>query len=135
MLAHGLGILHKTGRDVSIGFFAGPLSAPDEATIVKEGFLNAGGDAPYLVVKLSFPTGAKDVTKLAMCELDYFNYKGGIHQYQDMAPACGVVLLSGDLRAGGVVHGKLKGATKGDGGKGHTWDLEFTTTLRASRGR
>jgi hypothetical protein len=66
-----------------------------------------------------------------MCELDYFNYKDGIHQFQNIASACGVAELAGDLRAGGVVHGKLKGTEKSDGGKTHAWELEFATTLRA----
>jgi len=64
--------------------------------------------------------------------IDYFGYAAHIHQFVERASDCGVLELAGDLRAGGVVRGHLKGSGKNDGDKTHTWDLDFATTLRAA---
>jgi hypothetical protein len=124
--AHGMGIFTGKSPAVLIGFFAKPLSASDQAGALKEGLLNVGQE-PYLVLRLSFPEGAKTAAHLDRCEVDFFNFKQMQQVVGSSASECGVTELGGDLRAGGVVHGKLK--MDRPQGKTWDWDLEFTSTL------
>jgi hypothetical protein len=84
------------------------------------------------VLRLSFPETATSAAVIDGCEIDYFGYVAKIHQFGERAQDCGVVELGGDLRAGGTVHGRLKGSGKNDGDKTHAWDLDFATTLRGA---
>jgi hypothetical protein len=124
--AHGIGIFTGKSPAVLIGFFTTPLSADDKEGALREALLNVG-QKPYIVLRLSFPEGAKTAAHLNQCEVDFFKFKQMQQVVGTSASECGVVELGGDLRAGGVVHGKLKMARPA--GNTWDWDLKFTATL------
>jgi len=124
---NGLGVLDAKGR-VRVFFFAAPLKAGDEAKILGGDFLNVS-EAPYVRLTLGFPDGAKTAAHLEQCGLDFLSYKE-MQQVMLEGAECGVLELKGDLRAGGVVQGKLKAAPPG---KSYSWDLSFSTTLRREK--
>ena len=135
-LAHGLAFL---GPRHNVGLFAATPSAADTATAVRDGIDSAFGvtspaKGAYVLLKLSFPKGAIRADQVDMCEINFYNFTDSPQQTMWLgADKCGVVEVGGDLKPGGVVHGRLKGPAEPPSGKKYTWDLAFTTTLQAGK--
>jgi hypothetical protein len=138
-LAHGLGVLGTRDRSVVLGLFTAAPSAVDAAAARKEGIdeafgVNSQAKGAYVLVKLGFPDGATRADHLNVCEINFYNFTDSPLQTMWLgADQCGVTELGGDLRPGGVVHGKMKGPRETPTGKRYTWDLDFTTTLQAGK--
>ena len=137
--AHGLGLLDPAGRSVVLGLFTAAPSAAEAAAAQKEGIdstfgVSSPARGAYVLVKLGFPAGATRADHLNVCEINFYNFADSPLQTMWLgADQCGVTELGGDLRAGGVVHAKLKGPREAPTGKQYTWDLDFTVTLGAGR--
>lgn len=121
---HGLGTWKAAKREVSLGFFTSTSSA---------------ADGPHVVLDLTFEEGATKaaVDGVAGCHIGLYKFKDGPLDYNGFASQCGIAELSGDLRPGGVVSGKLKGESLFKGfaslpTKAASWDLSFMATLRAT---
>lgn len=102
----------------------------------EQSFVNALNESigPYIEVMLGFTTGAKTAS---LKTLDYYyvaflNFRGGpmTANLSTTSREATVTMLSGDLRKGGTIKGKLKGTTEGMEKKKYTWELDFTTELR-----
>jgi hypothetical protein len=138
-LAHGLGVLGTKERSVVLGLFTAVPSPADAAAAARDGIdeafgVNSQGKGAYVLVKLGFPDGETRADHLNVCEIDFYNFTDSPLQTMWLgADQCGVTELGGDLRPGGVVHGKMKGPREAPTGKQYTWDLDFTTTLRAGK--
>ena len=138
-LAHGFGLLDAKGRGIALGLFAAPPSAADAAGAAKDGIDETFGvtspqKGAYVLLKLGFPAGTAALAHVGVCEINFYNFADSPLQTMWMGDEqCGVTELSGDLKAGGVVHGKLKGAGKESNGKAYAWDLAFTTTLQSGK--
>ena len=95
-------------------------------------------DAPNVRLDLTFKEGANraDLSSFESCHILFAGFEIGIFDWNAFAGGCGPVEFSGDLRAGAVVHGKLKGRgqayPRSDGSRPtYTWDVDFTATLIA----
>jgi hypothetical protein len=138
-LAHGFGVWSAKTKSASIGLFAKAPGAAQTATALDEGIDSAFGvrepaNGAYVLLKLGFPAGAPRADHLNVCEIDFYNFADSPEQTMWLGnEQCGVIELSGDLRPGGVVHGKLKGTSTQTTGKKYTWDLAFTATLQAGK--
>jgi hypothetical protein len=138
-LAHGFGLLDAKGRGIALGLFASPPGDADAAAAATNGIDDTFGvtspqKGAYVLLKLGFPAGTARLEHVGVCEIDFYNFADSPLQTMWMGDdQCGVTELGGDLKAGGVVHGKLKGGGTESNGKKYTWDLAFTTTLRSGR--
>jgi hypothetical protein len=135
-LAHGLGVWSAKHKSASVGFFAAPPSAADVKASLAGGIDDAFGvttqqKGAYVLLKLGFPEGAARADHLSVCEINFYDFADSPLQTMWLgAEGCGATELGGDLRPGGVVHGKLAGACDASTGKKCRWDLTFTTTLQ-----
>ena len=145
-LAHGFGIWDGKDRPgMSIGFFTEALNPADEGMALKQGFfrgLPPPAKIPRVTLDLGFEKGSARAAsaRLTSCNVSIHWYKfeslntscgGSLPDDLPENPASvGVLELSGDLRPGGVVQGKIKGED-GSGAEAWKWELAFTTTLRA----
>lgn len=138
MLTHGLAAIDKKGT-VSVRLLGAAPNAREEARA-----LGDGGDvfgvfeAPNAVVELSFTSGATraELASFESCHVGFYELEAGRFDWSGFSKQCGVTEVSGDLKPGGVVHGKLKGRAEGFPPKSgpppvYTWDVDFTATLRA----
>jgi hypothetical protein len=138
-LAHGFGFWNPARRNVELGLFAAPPAAADVKAALADGIDSAFGvtspaKGAYVLLKLGFPEGATRADHLNVCEINFYDFADSPMQTMWLgAEQCGVVELGGDLRPGGVVHGRLKGPLETPTGKTYTWDLTFTTTLLARK--
>jgi hypothetical protein len=138
-LAHGIGFLDAKKQGVTLGLFAAAPSAADAAAAAKGGIddtfgVNSPAKGAYVLLKLSFPAGAARAEHVGVCEINFYNFADSPLQTMWLGDdQCGVTELGGDLRPGGVVHGKLKGGSKETSGKTYAWDLAFTTTLQPGK--
>jgi hypothetical protein len=136
-LAHGFGFVDAK-HNVTLGLFAKAPAPADAASAAKAGIDDTFGvtspqKGAYVLLKLSFPAGTTRAEHVGMCEIDFYNFADSPLQAMWMGDEqCGVSELGGDLKPGGVVHGKLKGGSQ-DSNKKYTWDLAFTTTLQAGK--
>ena len=139
-LTHGLG--WTDGTTVVVGFYGGPLDAKDEARAMQGvGAIYGVFAAPNVTLHLSFKDGATkaDLASFTGCHVGFYRFKAGLYDWNSSASSCGAVELSGDLKVGAVVHGKLKGQAEGfpEGWLRHkpvyAWDIDFTVTLRAGK--
>jgi hypothetical protein len=137
-LTHGLAAVDKKGT-VLVRLLGAAPDAREEARA-----LEGGGEifgvfaAPNALVELSFKSGATraDLASFESCHVGFYELEGGRFDWSGFSKQCGVTELSGDLKPGGVVHGKLKGQAQGyppQSGPApvYTWDVDFTATLRA----
>jgi hypothetical protein len=137
-LSHGLATLNKKGT-LGVRFLGTAPNAKEEARALKDsGEIFGVFDAPNSIVELSFKDGATkaDRESFESCHVGFYRFDIGIYDWSGFAGQCGVVELSGDLKPGAVVHGKLKGRAEGFPPKSgpppaYTWDVDFTATLRA----
>jgi hypothetical protein len=137
-LSHGLASIDAKGA-VFVGFFGAPLNAEDQKAALRDYYPLTGiFKAPHLMLDLSFNPGAKraQLDAFGTCHYGFLGFEAGIFDFNNVLDDCGPVAFSGDLKPGGVIHGKLKGHAKRDadgGGPAATfvWDVEFTATLRA----
>lgn len=143
--SHGLAWINTKGR-VYVGFFSAALNAKEVERALKGEGANFGVfEVPNVVLDLSFKEGGTqaDLVSLSGCHVGFYDFprhdsEMGMWDYNTgTAKDCGALALSGDLKPGAVVHGKLKGqavpmAFPGDKPRAtYSWDVEFTATLRA----
>jgi hypothetical protein len=137
-LTHGLAAIDKKGT-VSVWLLGAAPNAGEEAQALKEsGEISGVFAAPNAVVELSFKSGATraDLAAFESCHVGFHEFKVGRFDWSGFSKQCGVTELSGDLKPGGVVHGKLEGRAEGYPPPSgpppvYTWDVDFTATLRA----
>jgi len=137
-LAHGLAWRDAKGV-LKVRFFSDAPTAKEEArALADDGTLDGVFAKPNVTLDLGLQDGAAALTPEAFesCHLAFSGFEGGRFDANGFRPQCGVLELSGDLRPGGVVHGRLQGHMEAfpaaDGHRpAYTWDLEFTATLRA----
>jgi hypothetical protein len=135
-LTHGLAL--TDGAMVTVHFYGAPLDAKDEAWAVKsEGVLYGVFKDPNVRLDLSLKRGTTraDPASFAGCHVGFYRFKAGLYDWNSNGADCGLLELNGDVKVGGVVHGRLKGHTEGFPEGGHrpsyAWDIDFTATLRA----
>ena len=134
--SHGFAWTEKPGT-LSIGFFRTDPDAKEQARARAHGGNDFGVFlVPYVRMDLSFNEGSTtaDLASFDNCHILFAKFDAGIFDQNAFKPGCGVVALSGDLKAGGIVHGKLKGRAeafpRSDGTRPvYTWDVDFTATL------
>jgi hypothetical protein len=137
-LTHGVAAIDKKGS-VSVRLLGAVPSAREEARALAEsGEISGVFAAPNALVELSFKSGATraDLASFESCHVGFHEFQAGLFDWSGFSKQCGVTELSGDLKPGGVVHGKLKGQAQGyppQSGPApvYTWDVDFTATLRA----
>jgi hypothetical protein len=135
---HGLAWLHSSNV-VSVGLYQATPDAKERARAVAHGGNNFGVFAvPNVRFDLVFKEDARhaDEASFDSCHILFAELAVGIYDLNAFADECGIVELRGDLRPGGVVHGKLKGKVEAyprpDGSRPtYTWDVDFTATLIA----
>jgi hypothetical protein len=121
---HGVATWHAKERELSLGFFPGPP---------------LGEEKPHLVVELVFNEGTTKAAADAVmgCHMGFYGFKDGPFDNNGGSGTCGVAELGGELKDGGLVTGKLKGAAEFPAmgplkAKSTAWETTFTATLRAS---
>ncbi|HEV7501916.1 MAG TPA: hypothetical protein VGQ33_18005 [Vicinamibacteria bacterium] len=137
-LTHGLAWIDSKGR-VSVGFYKTTPNAAEQARALKDGGAIFGiFDVPNVTVEMDFNPGSTraDLASFSSCHIGFSRLDIGIFDYNAFSKSCGPIEFSGALKAGSVVHGKLKGRAEAfprkDGGKPvYTWDVDFTATLIA----
>jgi hypothetical protein len=137
-LAHGMGFIAANKPNVTLGLFAAAPSAADAAAATRAGIDDTFGvtspaKGAYVLLKLSFAPGTAKAEHVGVCEVNFYNFADSPLQSMWLGDdQCGVSELGGDLRPGGVLHGRLKGASESSG-KSYSWDLAFTTTLQPGK--
>jgi hypothetical protein len=137
-LGHGLATLDKKGT-LGVRFLgAAPNEKEQARALSNSGQIFGVFDAPNAIVELSFKEGAQkaDRESFESCHVGFYRFDIGIYDWSGFSGQCGVVELSGDLKPGAIVHGKLKGRAEGFPDKSgkppvYTWDVDFTATVRA----
>jgi hypothetical protein len=118
------GVATWKGGKLSLGFFTAQAGATEK---------------PYLVVDLTMkePAAAPSAENVQYCHIGFYGFKDSPSlDYNGFAKDCGIV-LSGDLKPGGVVTAKLTGTKTFEAmgsfpAKDTAWDLSMTTTPRPS---
>src|SRR5262245_45430496 len=108
---HGMAWLHAKNV-VSVGLFQATPDAKERARAMAHGGNNFGVFAvPNVRLDLVFKEGTTraDLDSFDNCHILFAEFAIGIYDLNAFSGGCGVVELSGDLKAGGVLHGKLKG--------------------------
>jgi hypothetical protein len=138
-LTHGLASWNASKREASLGFFATPPDAASRAKAAKEGLCCMGWPTPYVVLDLRFQRGATAASPSTLegCHIGFYKFKDSPFDFNGFPDKCGAAALSGELKPGGVIKGKLKGngASAAMGpfkASEYAWDLTFTVTLRAA---
>ena len=138
-LTQGLAFWTPAKAEANLGFFATPPDVAARARAAKEGLCCFNWPTPYLVVDLRFKKGSKkaDTAAFESCHIAFLNFKGSPFDFNGFANQCGATALSGDLRPGGVVRGKLKGhsATQAMGpfpANAFDWDLDFAAPVQTT---
>jgi hypothetical protein len=121
---HGVATWNAKERELSLGFFPAPP---------------LGESKPYLLVELVFEEGTTTASPGAVmgCHMGFYEYKEGPFDNNGQAGTCGVAELTGELKDGALVAGKLKGTAAFEAmgpfkAKALEWDTTFTAGLRAS---
>jgi hypothetical protein len=133
---HGLAWIDAKGV-ISIGLYNAAPNAKEEARALAGGGNIFGVfDVPNVQLDLDFDKAPRaDLAAFSSCHVGFREFSAGIFDWNAFKGGCGPVEFSGDLKPGGVVHGKLKGRAEGFPTAGHapvyTWDVDFTVTLRA----
>ena len=135
-LRQGLAFWNPARAEANLGFFAAAPDAAARAKAAKEGLCCFDWPTPYLVVDLRFKKGSKkaDTAAFESCHIAFLNFKGSPFDFNGFANQCGATALSGDLRPGGMIRGKLKGhsATQAMGpfpANAFDWELEFAAAF------
>lgn len=131
---HGLGMIDSKG-----GVYVRLLGAAPNAKELARAMQDGGDifgvfDAPNSTVDLNFKTGTAraDLASFESCHIGFYRFDVGIFDWNAFSNGCGPIEFSGDLKVGGVLHGKLKGnRAPGDAARVYAWDVDFTVTLRA----
>jgi len=118
------GVATWKGGKLSLGFFTAQAGATEK---------------PYLVVDLTMKdaAAAPSAENVQYCHIGFYGFKDSpSFDYNGFPKDCGIV-LSGDLKTGGMVTAKLTGASKFEASgpfpaKDTAWDLSITTTPRPS---
>ena len=137
-VAHGIGSLDAKKRNVTLGLFAAAPAPADAAAAATNGIDDTFGvtspqKGAYVLLKLGFAAGAARAEHVSVCEINFYNFADSPLQTMWLGDEqCGVTELGGDLRPGGVVHGRLKGTGK-ESNKSYAWDVAFTTTLQSGK--
>jgi hypothetical protein len=138
-LTHGLAWVDAKGT-LSVGFFTQEIVDPkDVARAIKgEGAVYGPFDKINVTIDLRFKSGTTtaDLASFESCSIVFWGFGLGPFTWNTNGAGCGLLELSGGLKPGSVVHGKLKGqgeALPRDNGHKplYTWDLDFTAALRA----
>jgi hypothetical protein len=138
--SHGMAWIDGKGK-VWFGFYKADPNPAEQARAMKGGGNIFGVfETPNVTVDLSFKEGATraDLGSFESCHINFSHFAAdlGIFDWNAFAQGCGPVAFSGDLKAGSVVHAKLKGQAEGypnkDGSKNiYTWDVDVTAVPRA----
>jgi hypothetical protein len=144
---HGFAVLapgrfSTDGHRVSVAFFTQALDGVQQKSTNTEDVLNMEAKGPRIVLDLNIKKGATQATPETYngCHIAYLGFKGSPMTHGDNASgakSCGLLELSGDLKPGGVVRAKLKGAKEALAITGMTpsppfsWEFSFVATLRA----
>ncbi len=138
-LDHGFGFIDAKGR-VTVVFFTREPDAKEQARAMQD-----GGDvfgvfqAPNVELDMEFEKGSRQATlkTFSSCHVGFYEFKAGIFDWNTFASGCGATALSGDLKPGGTLSGKLKGETKKEDFFNeknppvpYAWDVDFKVTLR-----
>jgi hypothetical protein len=141
---HGIAVLappqfSTDGSRVSVAFFTQALDGDLQKATTTEDVSSMDGKGPRIVLDLNIKKGATQATPETYngCHIGYHGFKESPLNHGDNAngpKSCGLLELSGDLKPGGVVRAKLKGAHEGLGStpKPLSWDFSFVATLRAA---
>ena len=136
--ATGFAWIDANGR-VSVGYFASIPNATEQTQAMSGSTpLTGVFGKPNVHLDLQFAKGAAEASTatLESCHVGYSQFNYGPFDFNSDAKGCGALELSGRLKPGSVVHGKLKGQGESffaqkDGHKAaFTWDVEFTATVR-----
>ena len=126
--------------EISVGLYRADPNEKEQARARARGGAYFGVfDAPNALLDLTFKEGSTQASLASFesCHILFAQFDAGIYDWNAFKPGCGAVEFSGDLKAGGVVHGKLKGRADAYPRKDgtipvYTWDVDFTTTLHAA---
>jgi hypothetical protein len=141
---HGIAVLappqfSTDGSRVSVAFFTQALDGALQKATTTEDVSSMDGKGPRIVLDLNIKKGATQATPETYngCHIGYHGFKESPLNQGDNAngpKSCGLLELSGDLKPGGVVRARLKGAKEGLGPtpKPLSWDFSFVATLRAA---
>ena|SRR5688572_26740977 len=141
---HGIATLEPgrfstDGHRVSIAFFTQPLDGVLQKATTTDDVSSMDGKGLRVVLDLNIKKGATKATPETYngCHIGYHGFKESPLNHGDNAngpKSCGLLELSGDLKPGGVVRAKLKGANAGLGPtpKPLDWDFSVVATLRAA---
>ena len=140
---HGIAALEPgrfsmDGHRVSVAFFTQALDGALQKATTTDDVSSMDGKGLRVVLDLNFKKGATKATPETYngCHIGYHGFKASPLNHGDNAngpKSCGLLELSGDLKPGGVVRAKLKGANAGLGPTPQPldWDFSFVATLRA----
>jgi hypothetical protein len=138
VFTHGLGMIDSKGK-----VYVRLLGAEPNAKELTRAMQDDGGifgvfNSPKSTVDLDFKTGTTraDLASFESCHVGFYEFEIGIFDWNAFSKGCGPIEFSGDLKVGGVLHGKLKGQGEGYHAEGqpariYAWDVDFTVTLRA----
>lgn len=141
---HGIAVLappqfSTEGSRVSVAFFTQALDGVLQKATTTDDVSSMDEKGPRVVLDLSIKKGATQATPETYngCHIGYLGFEASPLNHGDNAngpTSCGLLELSGDLKPGGVVRAKLKGAHEGLGStpKPVSWDFSFVATLRAA---
>jgi len=140
VFTHGMAWIDGKGT-LSVGLYKTEPNAAEQARALKGGGNIFGVfEAPNVTIDLSFKDGTTraDAAAFESCHINFSHFAAdiGIFDLNAFAKSCGPVAFSGDLKAGSVIHGKMKGTGQGFPDKNgkqptYTWDVDFTATPRA----
>jgi hypothetical protein len=140
VFTHGMAWIDGKGK-LWVGLYKTEPNAAEQARALKGGGNIFGVfDVPNVTMDLSFKDGTTraDLASFESCHINFSRFDAGIGIFDLNAftKSCGPVAFSGDLKAGSVIHGKLKGTGQGFPDKNgkqpvYTWDVDFTATPRA----
>jgi hypothetical protein len=142
VFTHGFAWIDAKGR-VSVGFYKSDPTPEEQARAMKDGGSIFGVfDATNVTVDLNFKEGSAqaDLASFESCHINFWKFDVGVgtFDWNTSGKGCGPIEFSGPLKAGSVIHGKLKGTAEGFPGKDgkapvYTWDVAFTATVRAKK--
>ena len=126
--------------EISVGLYRADPNEKEQARARARGGADTGVfDAPNVRLDLTFEEGSAQASLASFesCHILFARFDAGIYDWNAFKPGCGAVELSGDLKAGGVVHGRLKGRAeaypRANGSIPiYTWDVDFTVTLHGA---
>ncbi len=134
-----MGVWQPARQEISVGLFPKALDAAQQTRALKQGFCCFGFEgAPFAVIDLRPKKGTTTLTPASIegCHIGFYEFKGSPFDYNTQGEQCGVIAITGVLKAGSAVTVTMKGkgASPAMGSfpaRSYAWDVTFEVTLRA----